>query len=117
MLRILKNSGFFLIDESIQVGGSFKWRGLLPQISRLRDSYRAGGSGMVVTFSSGNHGVAVGVAAQKASLKAVVVVPKWIEQVKVNLLRQVGCIVVDGGGLLMSVRQRQGSSRTIWGQS
>jgi len=97
MLRLIDWQGLCLVDESAQPGGSFKWRGILPQVVDLRDVAERLCSPQVVTFSSGNHGLAVGLAARQCGLQATVVVPQWIERDKLKLLRQIGCRVAFGG--------------------
>src|SRR5882672_7998930 len=58
--------------ECLQVVGAFKARGAWNQISQLTREQRKRG---VVTLSSGNHGKAVAWAAQRAGVKATIVMP------------------------------------------
>src|SRR5882672_7171415 len=58
--------------ECLQVTGSFKARGAWNQIGQLSASEREAG---VVTVSSGNHGKAVAWAAERAKVRACVVMP------------------------------------------
>jgi threonine dehydratase len=80
--------------ESLQRGGSFKLRGAYNFISRLPDARRSRG---VVTYSSGNHGRAVALAARILALPAVVVVPVDAPRVKVEGIRRLGAEVVAEG--------------------
>src|SRR5258707_7863478 len=58
--------------EPQQPGGAFKIRGAMNMLSRLPASDLARG---VITFSSGNHGQAVALAAAPVGGRAVVVLP------------------------------------------
>lgn len=80
--------------ESLQRGGSFKLRGAYNFICRLPESRRSRG---VVTYSSGNHGRAVALAAGILGLPAVVVVPVDAPRVKVEGIRRLGAEVVAEG--------------------
>ncbi len=91
MLRIVQCIGLVMIDESAQKGGSFKWRGVQAQLARLQAQH------ITVTFSSGNHGVSVALAAQQRGSHAIVVVPEWVEPDKHRLLHGLGCTVVRKG--------------------
>ena len=58
--------------ESLQPGGAFKIRGAYNMIAQLSDEQRRRG---VITYSSGNHGQAVAIAARTLGAPAVVVMP------------------------------------------
>lgn len=73
-----------LKSESLQRAGSFKVRGALNFVLSL--PAEAAGRG-VITYSSGNHGQAVALAARLGGRSAVVVLPTTASQVKVD-----GCI-------------------------
>ncbi|HUR29766.1 MAG TPA: pyridoxal-phosphate dependent enzyme [Planctomycetota bacterium] len=79
--------------ECQQVTGSFKARGAWNQISQLSPAERAAG---VVTVSSGNHGKAVAWAAQRAGVKACVVMPANAYANKIEACREFGAEVVLG---------------------
>jgi threonine dehydratase len=76
--------------ESLQVGGAFKIRGATHFVSRLLDGERPRG---VITFSSGNHAIAVALAARRAGLPAVVVMPGTAPAVKLERVRALGAEV------------------------
>jgi threonine dehydratase len=76
--------------ENLQVGGAFKMRGASNFIARLGETERARG---VITYSSGNHGIAVSLAARGAGIKAVVVMPKTAPAVKLDRVRSLGAEV------------------------
>jgi threonine dehydratase len=79
--------------ECGQVTGSFKARGAWNQISQLSPEERAAG---VVTVSSGNHGKAVSWAAERAKLRACVVMPANSYPNKIQACRDHGAEVVLG---------------------
>ena len=61
--------------------GAFKIRGAFNMIAQLpKDSLERG----VITYSSGNHGQAVAMAAQKLGAPAVIVMPTTAPQVKID---------------------------------
>jgi threonine dehydratase len=74
--------------ESTQVSNSFKVRGALNAIARLRESgHRVS---RVVTASAGNHGRAVAWAAGLASLPATVFTPRAAPESKLEAIRRSG---------------------------
>jgi threonine dehydratase len=70
--RLAQGRDLWLKREDTHELGSFKWRGALPVLDRLR----AEGADAVVTASTGNHGAATAWAAARLGLRAVVFVPK-----------------------------------------
>ncbi len=77
--------------ECQQVTGSFKARGAWNQIVQLSDAERARG---VVTVSSGNHGKALAWAAERAKVRACVVMPASSYPNKIQACRDHGAEVV-----------------------
>ena len=73
--------------EAMQRGGSFKIRGATNAVLRLPDSVAAKG---VVTHSSGNHAIAVALAAKARGINAHIVVPEGAPAVKVAQVRAAG---------------------------
>src|SRR5262245_35587384 len=67
--------------ENLQVGGAFKMRGATHFIARLSPAERGRG---VLTYSSGNHGIATALAARRAGVKAVVVMPETAPALKLE---------------------------------
>ena len=84
-------SGAWLKPESLQPTGAFKLRGATNAVARLDDDQKARG---VVTHSSGNHGSALAYAAQRARVRATIVVPYGAPEVKVGLIAQAGAELV-----------------------
>ncbi|MGE5199719.1 MAG: threonine ammonia-lyase [Rhodospirillaceae bacterium] len=80
--------------ENLQRSGAFKIRGAANMIQQLRAEDRERG---VITFSSGNHGIAMSLAASLAGCPAVVVMPTSAPAVKVATARALGAeILVEG---------------------
>ena len=80
--------------ENLQRGGAFKLRGAYNFIAQLPSDVRSRG---VVTYSSGNHGRAVALAARELGVMATVVVPVDAPSVKVEGIRRLGAEVVEEG--------------------
>ena len=80
--------------ENLQRAGAFKIRGAYTMISRLSEAERSRG---VITYSSGNHGQAVALAARMFGMKAVVVMPVTAPGVKVEGASRLGAEVVLEG--------------------
>jgi threonine dehydratase len=87
------STGICLKLESLQVTGSFKSRGAFHHLLRHRD---ACGNG-VITASSGNHGQAVAYAARELGLRATVVVPEDVVDVKAEAIEHFGAEVIRRG--------------------
>jgi threonine dehydratase len=79
--------GVALKCENLQAGGAFKIRGATNFVSRLADADRARG---LITYSSGNHAIAVSLAAQRASCPAVLVMPETAPALKRERVRALG---------------------------
>jgi threonine dehydratase len=73
--------------ENLQAGGAFKIRGATNFVSRLADADRSRG---LITYSSGNHAIAVSLAAQRASCPAVLVMPETAPALKRQRVRELG---------------------------
>jgi threo-3-hydroxy-L-aspartate ammonia-lyase len=86
--------GFLLKCENMQPMGAFKQRGAYNMIAQLAPEVRARG---VITYSSGNHGQAVAMAAQRLAAPAVIVMPETAPAVKVEGARAYGADVVFAG--------------------
>ena len=80
-------SRLLLKCENLQLGGAFKIRGAFNTIARLTTDERARG---VINYSSGNHGRAVALAANRLGAPAVIVMPASAPQIKVDGVREVG---------------------------
>jgi threonine dehydratase len=89
--------------ENLQAGGAFKMRGATNFIARLTPDERARG---VITYSSGNHGIAVAHAARRAGIGAVVVMPKTAPALKLERVRGLGAEVHLAGTTSLDRKER-----------
>lgn len=80
--------------EQLQPIGAFKIRGAYTAVSRIPADLRARG---VITYSSGNHGQAVALAAQLLGIRAIVVMPERAPAIKVEGVKRQGGEVVFAG--------------------
>ena len=80
--------------ESLQPGGAFKIRGAHNMVAQLTDEERRRG---VITYSSGNHGQAVAIAARALGAPAVVVMPTTAPKIKIDGTRGFGAEIVFAG--------------------
>jgi threonine dehydratase len=93
----------WLKAESLQPMGAFKIRGAFNMISQLpKENLERG----VITYSSGNHGQAVAMAAQKIGAPAVIVMPPTAPQVKIDGCKSYGAEVIMEGTTSLD-RQRR----------
>ena len=84
----------FLKCESLQPAGAFKIRGAYNMVAQLTDDQRRRG---VITYSSGNHGQAMALAARQLGAPAVVIMPTTAPQIKVDGARSFGAeIILEG---------------------
>jgi threonine dehydratase len=86
----------WLKAENLQRGGSFKIRGALLALERLG---RAGSPG-VIAQSTGNHAIAVALAARELGLPAVLVLPRDAVPAKIRRIREAGAEVRLAGTTL-----------------
>jgi threonine dehydratase len=93
----------FLKCEHLQPGGAFKVRGACNMLAQLPKAARDAG---VITFSSGNHGQAVALAAARFEAPAVVVMPETAPCVKVEGARRAGAEVIFAGTTLLERKAR-----------
>jgi len=93
----------FLKCESLQPGGAFKIRGAYNMVAQLTDEQRRRG---VVTYSSGNHGQAMALAARQLGAPAVVVMPTSAPAIKVAGARAFGAEVIFAGTTSLERRAR-----------
>jgi len=80
--------------ENLQPMGAFKVRGACNMIAQLSPAARSAG---VITYSSGNHGQAVALVAQRFGIPAVVVMPETAPPIKVEGVRRYGAEVIVAG--------------------
>jgi threonine dehydratase len=80
--------------ENFQPSGAFKIRGACNMLTQLSPEARAAG---VITYSSGNHGLAVALVARSLGIPAVIVMPASAPRVKVDGVRHFGADVIVAG--------------------
>ena len=103
----------YLKAESLQPAGAFKIRGAYNMVAQLDPTRRAAG---VITYSSGNHGQAMALAARTLGAPAVVVMPTTAPKVKVEGARAFGAEVILTGTTSADRRARaeaEASSRGL----
>ena len=93
----------FLKCESLQPGGAFKIRGAYNMVAQLTGDQRRRG---VITFSSGNHGQAMALAARHLGAPAVVVMPTTAPAIKVEGAKGFGAEVIFAGTTSIDRRRR-----------
>ena len=83
----LVNGDVYLKLENLQLTGSFKIRGALNKILKLKPKEKKKG---VLTVSAGNHGQGIGYGAKLLGIKAIVIVPKNTPKIKIKAIEQYG---------------------------
>jgi len=91
----------FLKFENLQFTASFKERGACNKLAQLTPEERARG---VIAMSAGNHAQGVAYHAQRLGLRAVIVMPRFTPDVKVERTRGFGAEVVLHGDTLDEAR-------------
>jgi threonine dehydratase len=99
----LSDRRLLLKCENLQPGGSFKIRGAYNMVAQLSPDERRRG---VITYSSGNHGQAMALAARALGAPAVVVMPKTASRIKVEGARSFGAEVIFEGTTSLERRER-----------
>lgn len=89
--------------EGLQPGGAFKIRGAYNMVAQLTNDERTRG---VITYSSGNHGQAVAIAAKALGAPAVVVMPTTAPRIKSDGAQGFGAEVVFEGTTSLHRRAR-----------
>ena len=93
-LSALAGAELWLKAENLQRIGAFKARGAMHAVGRLSAGERARG---VITYSSGNHGQAVALAARDYGVAAHVVMPEDAPAIKIDSVRALGATVSFAG--------------------
>ncbi|MGB9635253.1 MAG: threonine synthase [Candidatus Micrarchaeia archaeon] len=91
LIRI--GTGVFAKFEGVNPTGSFKDRGSSVEISKAMEM----GKDEVVCASTGNMGASVAAYASRASIKSIIFVPMFAEQIKIKQMKYYGAKVVRGG--------------------
>jgi threonine dehydratase len=94
--------------EPQQPGGAFKIRGASNMLLRLpREALERG----VITYSSGNHGQAVALAASRLGVHAVIVMPTTAPEIKISGVKRWGAEVILEG--TTSIERRARAEREV----
>lgn len=96
-LSELTGADVFLKFENLQFTGSFKERGALVKLLSLSPAQREQGA---IAMSAGNHAQAVAYHAQQLGIRAVIVMPRFTPNVKVERTRSFGAEVILHGDSL-----------------
>ena len=89
--------------ENLQVGGAFKIRGAFNMASSLPEQARRAG---LLTYSSGNHGLAMAIAARRLGVPAVIVMPTTAPAVKADGALSLGAEVLFEGTTTLERKAR-----------
>jgi len=103
---------FAIKCENMQPAGAFKIRGAYNMIAQLSQDARAAG---VITYSSGNHGQAMALAAGLLGIRAVVVMPETAPRVKVLGAQRLGAEVLFAGTTVLDRKSRAESEAATRG--
>jgi threonine dehydratase len=98
--------------ENMQPAGAFKIRGAYNMLAQLSPEARAAG---VITYSSGNHGQAMALAARLLGVRAVVVMPETAPRVKVAGAERYGAEVLFAGTTVLDRQARAQSEAAARG--
>lgn len=89
--------------ENMQPGGAFKIRGAYNMVAQLTAKQQQRG---VITYSSGNHGQAMALAARTLGIPAIVVMPTTAPAIKADGARALGAEVIFAGTTSLERRVR-----------
>jgi threonine dehydratase len=89
--------------ENLQPAGAFKIRGAYNMLAQLGSAERASG---VITYSSGNHGQSLALAAHLLGIRAVIVMPTTVPAIKVEGARRYGAEVLFEGTTTLQRKAR-----------
>ena len=78
--------------ENLQHTNAFKVRGAFSKITAMNDT-----SKILICTSGGNHGMAVSFAAKQFGMKAIVVVPDFVPQFRIDMIKALGGEVIVHG--------------------
>jgi threonine dehydratase len=103
---------FAIKCENMQPAGAFKIRGAYNMVAQLSAEARTAG---VITYSSGNHGQAMALAARLLGIRAVVVMPETAPRVKVEGAERLGAEVLVAGTTVLDRKARAESEAAARG--
>jgi threonine dehydratase len=100
--------------ENLQVGGAFKIRGAYNMAAQLSEERRRSG---LMTYSSGNHGLAIALTARMLGTPSVIVMPTTAPAVKVDGARALGAEVLFEGTTTIERKARAESESAARGMT
>lgn len=86
-LSKVSGAEIYLKFEHLHESGAFKMRGAVNAIHSLTETQKEKG---VVTFSTGNHGYSVALAAKKLGIRAVICVSRHVPKAKIEKIQNLG---------------------------
>jgi threonine dehydratase len=89
--------------ENLQPGGAFKIRGAYNMLAQLTGAERSRG---IITYSSGNHGQSLALAAHLLEVRAVIVMPTTAPAIKVEGAKRYGAEVLFEGTTTLQRKAR-----------
>jgi threonine dehydratase len=98
----IAGTSLWLKAENLQRGGSYKLRGAMHAVGRVADD---GGNRGVIAESTGNHAVAVGLAARKRGIAATLVLSPSVPDIKAAQCRASGARIIMAGATADSRHQ------------
>jgi threonine dehydratase len=99
VLDDIAGTSLHLKAENLQTGGSYKLRGAMHAVGRAAEERRVSG---VIAQSTGNHAIAVGLAARRHGINATLVLPSTVPGFKAEQCRASGATVLLAGTTLDS---------------
>lgn len=108
LINNIVSSNLFFKCDNFQKVGAYKFRGAINTVLSLsRDELKLGAA----THSSGNHAVALALAAQTRNTKAYIVMPKTAPEIKIKAVKSCGAeIIFYESTLTVSETTLKGSS-------
>ncbi len=93
LLNQMLGSKIYFKMDAVQKTGAFKIRGVLNHLLTMQEQNKT--PKKIVTYSTGNHGLAISYAAKLFSIKARVYLPKNVSSIKKNIAQHYGAEVID----------------------
>jgi len=87
------NCEIFFKCENLQYTNSFKLRGAFNKISSIPDKKNK----IIIASSGGNHGLGVTYAANHFGMKTIIVVPEFVPQFRIEMIKALGAEVIIHG--------------------
>lgn len=89
----LTNNKIFFKCENLQYTNSFKVRGAFSKVISIKDKKNK----KLISTSGGNHGLGVAFAANKFAMRAIIIVPEFVPQFRIDLIKALNAEVIVYG--------------------